>query len=65
MKDQWTLDYENWATKKQSKYVKTGILVGVSVTTKDQALGQTAMTLMGNTAAFTVGSKYTFVISGM
>jgi prepilin-type N-terminal cleavage/methylation domain-containing protein len=64
-KAQWTLDYENWETKTQTKYTKTGIMVGVSITTKDKALGQTAMKLLGNNPSFTVGSKYTFMISGM
>lgn len=62
-KPQWTLDYENWETKTQSKYTKTGVVIGVSFTTSDKPLGQTAMKLIGNAPGFTVGSKYTFLIS--
>lgn len=63
-KQQWTLDYENWSLKTQSKYTKTGVVIGLSVTTPDKALGQTAMKLIGNAPSFTMGSKYTFLISG-
>lgn len=62
-KQDWTIDYENWETNAQSR-TTTGILIGVSFTTPDQALGQTAMTLLGNAPSFTVGNKYTFLISG-
>jgi prepilin-type N-terminal cleavage/methylation domain-containing protein len=64
-KPQWTMDYENWTLKTQSRYTKTGIVIGVSFTTRDKALGQAAMKLIGNAPSFTVGSKYTFMISGM
>jgi prepilin-type N-terminal cleavage/methylation domain-containing protein len=63
-KPEWTLDYENWGSKTSSKYTKTGIVIGVSVTTSDKALGQTAMKLVGNAPSFTMGSKFTFLISG-
>jgi type II secretory pathway pseudopilin PulG len=63
-KKDWTLDYENWGLKTGSKYTKTGVVIGVSVTTPDETLGQTAMKLIGNAPSFTVGSKYTFLISG-
>lgn len=63
-KPQWTIDYENWSLKTGTKYTKTGIAVGVSFTTTDKQLGQTAMRLMGNVPAYTLGSKYTFLISG-
>lgn len=62
-KPQWTLDYENWALKTQTKYTKTGIVIGVSVTTPDSMLGRTAMKLIGNTPSYTVGKKYTFLVS--
>lgn len=64
-KAQWTLDYENWELKAQPRFTKTGVLVGVSITTRDAALGQTAMQLLGNAPTFTVGKKYTFLIAGM
>ena len=62
-KPQWTLDYENWELKTQPRFTKTGVVIGVSIKTKDAALGETAMQLVGNTPTFTVGTKYTFLIS--
>lgn len=62
-KPQWTLDYENWSAKKGKQYIATGIVIGVSFTTPDTALGRTAMKLIGNAPSFTVGNKYTFLIS--
>lgn len=62
-KPQWTLDYENWETRTQSKYTKTGIVIGLSFTTSDTALGRTVMVLLGNSPNFTMGSKYTVLIS--
>jgi prepilin-type N-terminal cleavage/methylation domain-containing protein len=64
-KPQWTLDYENWSTKTQNRFIKTGIQVGLSFTTTDKALGQTAMKLLQNNPTFTVGKKYTVIISGL
>lgn len=63
-KPQWTIDYENWSMRKGSKFVKTGIAIGVSFNTSDPRLGQTAMRLAGNTPSFTMGSKYTLLVSG-
>ncbi len=62
-KPDWQLDYDNWTSKKMSR--KTGIVIGVSFTTRDRALGETAMSLFGNNPKFTVGRKYTVVISGL
>ena len=62
-KPEWSIDYENWSMKTQSKYTKTGIVIGVSFTTPDTILGRTAMKLVGNAPSFTMGSKYTFLIS--
>jgi prepilin-type N-terminal cleavage/methylation domain-containing protein len=62
-KPQWELDYENWELKTQSKFTKTGIVIGVSFTTEDEALGQTAMKLIGNTPSYSVGKRFTFLIS--
>jgi len=64
-KENWKMDYENWTNKLPSKQAaKSGVVIGVSFTTSDQALGQTAMSLAGNSPTFTTGSKYTFLISG-
>jgi prepilin-type N-terminal cleavage/methylation domain-containing protein len=62
-KPQWELDYENWALATGSEYTKTGIIIGVSFTTADTALGRTAMKLILNAPSFTVGDRYTFLIS--
>jgi prepilin-type N-terminal cleavage/methylation domain-containing protein len=62
-KPQWTLDYENWTGKTGKRYVASGIVIGVSITTPDTALGRTAMKLIGNAPGFTLGNKYTFLIS--
>lgn len=59
----WTIDYENWGS--HAPTTKTSVLVGVSFTTPDEQLGQTAMVLLGNAPSFTVGSKYTVMIAGM
>lgn len=56
---QWTMDYENWPLDRP---LIKGV-IGVSFTTPDTRLGATAMRLAGNRPGFTVGQKYTFVIS--
>lgn len=64
-KPHWTMDYENWQLQKRLRFMKTGVAVGVSFTTaSDQALGATAMRLAGNRPGYTMGRKYTFLISG-
>lgn len=62
-KPEWTLDYENWTSSKRSR--KTGVVIGVSFTTRDRELGRTAISLFGNNPKFTIGSRYTVVISGL
>jgi prepilin-type N-terminal cleavage/methylation domain-containing protein len=61
-KPEWNMDYENWGTTGLI-YSKTGIVIGLSFTTADTSLGRTAMRLIGNAPSFTVGDKYTFLIS--
>ena len=60
----WTIDYENWTGKTSKAYKSTGIVIGVSFTMQDTMLAQTAMILLGNEPAVTVGNKYSFLISG-
>ncbi len=62
-KQQWTMNYENWAGVSSKMYESTGIVVGISFTTSDMNLGRPAMALIGNAPAFTVDDKYTFLIS--
>jgi prepilin-type N-terminal cleavage/methylation domain-containing protein len=60
---QWELDYEHWELKSGSEFTKTDIVIGVSFITVDTALGRTAMKLIANAPSFTVGDRYTFLIS--
>ena len=61
-KPNWTIDYDTWNFGGSPG---AGTVVAVSFTTPDQELGQTAMTLMGQSPTFSVGTKYTVVITGM
>jgi prepilin-type N-terminal cleavage/methylation domain-containing protein len=61
-KDGWTMDYENW-TLTSGMRTSTGVAIGISFVVPDEKLGLTAMRLVGNVPAYTVGSKYTFIIS--
>jgi type II secretory pathway pseudopilin PulG len=63
-KADWTMDYENWTLTTGTKFTNTGVAIGVSFVIANEQLGHTAMKLVGNAPAFTVGSKYTFLISG-
>jgi prepilin-type N-terminal cleavage/methylation domain-containing protein len=64
-KKDWTIDFQNWTNKTASVHVKTGIQIGVSITTTDPRLGATVMDMYGNNPKFAVGSKYTFLIVGL
>lgn len=59
----WTLDYDSWSARSTS--LSSPALVGVSFITTDDALGQTAITLLDNAATFSSGSKYTVMIAGL
>ena len=61
-KPEWEMDYENWPVLGPG-VSKTDRIVGLSFTTADTALGQTAMKLIGNAPGYSVGTKYTFLIS--
>jgi len=63
-KQGWSMDYENWTMTTGTVFTNTGVAIGVSFTIPDERLGHTAMKLVGNAPAFTVGTKYTFLISG-
>ena len=66
VKPDYTLDYENWILPNGlPQRPGTHVLIGLSVKTSDQRLGQMAMRIMGNEPKFTVGQKYTFIIVGM
>ena len=59
----WELDYDSWGAKSVS--LTSPALIGVSFVTPDDGLGQTALSLLNNSAAFSSGTKYTVIISGL
>ena len=61
---QWSLDYENWDVGQQD-FTNANALIGVTVTTQDPELGEATSRIMGSVPQFSVGNKYTFMISGM
>lgn len=64
-KPEWTMNYEAWTGGEAEAFEATGTVVGVTVTTPDQNLGRTAMSLIGNAPAFAQGNNsYTFLIAG-
>jgi prepilin-type N-terminal cleavage/methylation domain-containing protein len=61
----WTMNYESWSASEAEAFNATGTVVGITVTTPDENLGRTAMSLIGNAPAFAQGANsYTFLISG-
>jgi len=61
----YQLDWDYWIRARgTSRYPATGILIGISVTTRDRLLGQAVMNLLApkSTAAFAAGGKYTFMV---
>ena len=60
---EWTLDYDSWSARSTS--LSSPSLVAISFETADDALGQTALSLLDNAAAFSSGSKYTVMIAGL
>ena len=64
-KPEWTMNYEAWTGGEAEAFEATGTVVGITVTTPDQNLGRTAMSLIGNAPAFAQGTNsYTFLIAG-
>lgn len=63
----YRLDWENWELANGTpKHPETGVLIGVSLTTQNAALGQALQDVLGrNTAHYTLGDNYTFVIASM
>ncbi len=63
-KPEWTMNYESWTGGEAEAFEASGTVVGITVTTPDQNLGRTAMSLIGNAPAFAQGgNSYTFLIS--
>ena len=63
--DGYLLDWDNWILPDGSPlHPETGILLGISLVTADERLGQALVDLVGGGAAeFTIGEHYTFVIA--
>ncbi len=55
-------NWENWELKNKAKHPKTGILYGVSVTTKNKALAETIAGIYAGPFMYSLGNNYTFVI---
>ncbi len=60
----YELDWEYWILPDGTpKHPGTGVLIGISVTTENEELANAVMQLLGaNTAHYTLGDNYTFII---
>lgn len=63
----YELDWENWALPDGlPEHRSTGVLLGISIVTKNRALGQAVVDLLGKRMAhYELGDRYTFVLDGM
>jgi prepilin-type N-terminal cleavage/methylation domain-containing protein len=59
----WLLDYDSWSAKSTS--LSAPSLIAISFETSDNALGQAALSLMDNAAAFSSGTRYSVFIAGL
>ena len=60
----YLLDWDNWTMPDGSPRYGHGILVGVSLTTDEERFGRALIDLVGpNTAKFSIGEHYTFIIA--
>lgn len=56
-------DWENWVKKSgKPKHQKTGVLVGISINTKDKRLVTALQGAYNGPFHYTLGNKYTFMI---
>lgn len=64
-KEHYQLDWDNWMMPDGSpKHSGTNVLIGVSMTTQDEALGEALISLIGeNTVQYTIGEHYTFILA--
>lgn len=65
-KEHYNLDWDNWVLPDGSpSQPGTGTVVGISLTTQDEAFGAALVSLLGeNTARATIGEHYTFILVG-
>lgn len=63
----YRLDWENWQLANGTpRHPETGVLIGISMTTSNAALGRAVEDVVGRTTAhYTLGDNYTFVIASM
>lgn len=64
-RDHYRLDWENWTMPDGTpKHSGTGVLLGVSIVTRDEQLGAALEALVGSDRAhYTLGDNYTFIIA--
>jgi prepilin-type N-terminal cleavage/methylation domain-containing protein len=63
-REHYRLDWDNWMLPDGSpRYPDLGVLVGVSITTTNEALGNALIGLLGeNTVQYTINEHYTFFV---
>lgn len=60
----YLLDWDNWMMPDGSPTNSSGILIGISITTTEEAFGNALVALVGpNTAKYSIGEHYTFIIA--
>lgn len=66
-REHYQLDWENWILPDGSpKHANTGVLLGVSLSTEDEAFGAALGALLGSDRAhYTLSTNYTFVIAAL
>ena len=64
-REHYQIDWDNWMMPDGSpKHSSTDVLIGVSITTQDDRLGQALINLVGeNTVQYTINEHYTFIIA--
>ncbi|HAF07089.1 MAG: Prepilin-type N-terminal cleavage/methylation domain-containing protein [candidate division TA06 bacterium 32_111] len=55
-------DWENWVVNNKPKHPKTGILYGISLTTKDKALVKKVKGIFRGAFQYSLNNNYTFVL---
>lgn len=65
-RDAYRIDWENWVLPDGTpKHPETRVLLGVSVTTDNPALGFAVAELLKERARLTLGERYTFIFEAM
>lgn len=66
-REHYRLDWDNWSLPDGTpRYPDIGVLIGVSMTTDNEALGQALLDLVGeNAATYSIGEHYTFIIEAI